>query len=126
MTMVNRFEAQPKYTQFVQNTSAAAIDDARYKLSAARHVLNMFAEYYVDCPEEKYLSLCATMQPVFSQQIAAVVNAIADVEQTLLIARSLSDVSAVPAPAGYADGGIPLPSSDTSLAPGNNSEGFGF
>lgn len=124
--MENRFEAQPQYTQFVQNTSSAAIDDARYKLSAARHVLNMFAEYYVDCPEEKYLSLCATMQPVFSQQIAAVVNAIADVEQTLLIARSLSDVSAVPAPADYADGGIPLPSSDTSLAPDNNSEGFGF
>ena len=86
----------------------------------------MFAEYYVDCPEEKYLSLCATMQPVFSRQIAAVVSAIADVEQTLLIARSLSDVSAVPAPADYADGGIPLPSSDTSLAPGDNSEGFGF
>ena len=126
MTMENRFEAQPKYTQFVQNTSAAAIDDARYKLSAARHVLNMFAEYYVDCPEEKYLSLCATMQPVFSQQIAAVVNAIADVEQTLLIARSLSDVSAVSAPADYADGGIPLPSSDTPIAPGDNSEGFGF
>lgn len=126
MTMENRFEAQPKYTQFVQNTSAAAIDDARYKLSAARHVLNMFAEYYVDCPEEKYLSLCATMQPIFSRQIAAVVSAIADVEQTLLIARSLSDVSAVPAPADYADGGIPLPSSDTSLAPDNNSEGFGF
>ena len=126
MTMENSFEAQPKYTQFVQNTSAAAIDDARYKLSAARHVLNMFAEYYVDCPEEKYLSLCATMQPVFSQQIAAVVNAIADVEQTLLIARSLSDVSAVPAPAGYADGGILLPSSDTPLASGDNSEGFGF
>ena len=57
---------------------------------------------------------------------AAVVNAIADVEHTLLIARSLSDVSAVPAPAGYADGGIPLPSSDTPLAPGDNSEGFGF
>ena len=119
MTMENRFEAQPKYTQFVQNTSAAAIDDARYKLSAARHVLNMFVEYYVDCPEEKYLSLCATMQPVFSRQIAAVVNAIADVEQTLLIARSLSDVSAVPAPAGYADGGIQLHSSDTPLAPGD-------
>ena len=126
MTMENRFEAQPKYTQFVQNTSAAAIDDARYKLSAARHVLNMFAEYYVDCPEEKYLSLCATMQPVFSRQIAAVVNAIADVEQTLLIARCLSDVSAVPAPAGCADGGIPLPSSDTSFAPADNSDGFGF
>lgn len=64
--MENRFEAQPKYTRFVQNTSAAAIDDDRYKLSA------------------------------------------------------------VPAPADYADGGIPLPSSDTSLAPGDNSEGFGF
>lgn len=124
--MENRFEAQPKYTQFVQNTSSAAIDDARYKLSAAHHVLNMFAEYYVDCPEEKYLSLCATMQPVFSRQIAAVVSAIADVEQTLLIARSLSDVSAVPAPAGYADGGIQLPSSDTPLSPVDNSEGFGF
>ena len=124
--MENRVEAQPKYTQFVQNPYTAAIDDARYKLSAARHVLNMFAEYYADCPEEKYLSLCTTMQPIFSRQIAAVVNAIADVEQTLLIARSLSDVSAVPAPADYADGGIPLPSSDTSFAPADNSEGFGF
>ena len=36
------------------------------------------------------------------------------------------DVSAVPAPAGYADGGIPLPSSDTSLATGDSREGFGF